>query len=121
MADLDSIIKAASNLKNENDSNEEPLNDWLQSESAMCFRNLDRAVHLLLVNNDYCPIYAHGNLVNLSSLASFFYLALFKTLRSFLTIYVSSNPTWIKMSSAKNDFFNPPPDDDTECKIKFMK
>jgi len=105
--DLNSIIRIASAFQNENFSNEDPLNAWLESESALCFRNLERAIHHLQVNNDYCPIYAQNSLECLSSLASFFYLALFKTLRSFLTIYVSSNPTWIKMSSAKDNYINP--------------
>ncbi len=104
---MDSIIRIASSFQNDNFPNEDPLNAWLKSESAICFRNLERAVHHLQVNNDYCPIYAQNSLERLSSLASFFYLALFKTLRSFLTMYVSSNPTWIKISSAKDNYINP--------------
>jgi DNA modification methylase len=109
LEDLDSVIRTASNLENEKSSSEEPLNDWLDPKSALCFRNLERAIHLLLVNNDYSPIYARYSLGHLSSLASFFYLALFKTLRSFLSIYVSSNPTWIKRSLAKEDYLHPSP------------
>ena len=111
LENLDSIIKLASSFQNGDFSNEDPLNAWLEPESASCFRNLERAVHLLLINNDYCPIFFQDSLEHLSSFASFFYLALFKSLRNFLITYVSSNPTWIKMSSAKDDCINPSPNE----------
>lgn len=107
LCDLNSIIKISSSIQNDNLFNEDPLNSWLEPKSALCFRNLERAVHIFLVNNEYYPIYTQSSLEHLSSLASFFYLALFKTLRSFLAVYVSSNPTWIKMSLAKKDYINP--------------
>lgn len=104
---LNSIIRIASSFQNEKFPYKDPLEDWLEHESAMYFRDLERAVHLMLVGDKYNSIYAEKSLVHISNLAAFFYLALFKTLRSFLTAYVSSNPTWIKISSAKNDFINP--------------
>ncbi|MGD0953884.1 MAG: DNA methyltransferase [Methanotrichaceae archaeon] len=108
---LDSIIKIAASFQNGTFSNEDPLNAWLDPESALCFRNLEKAVHLSLVNNEYYSIYAQDSLANVSSLASFFYLALFKTLRSFLIRYVSSNPTWIKLASAKEGCIHPSPNE----------
>lgn len=107
LGNLESILGLASSFQNENFSVDDPLGAWLEPESTMCFRNLERSIQILLVNNEYYSIYAQETLAHMSSLASFFYLALFKTLRSFLVTYVSSNPTWIKMSLAKKGVIHP--------------
>lgn len=109
--DLNSIIRVASSFQNNGFDNKDPLEAWLEPESALHFRNLERAVHLLLVSDEYDSIYTQKSLAHISNLAAFFYLALFKTLRSFLTMYVSSNPTWIKISSARDGYINPSSDE----------
>jgi len=105
--DLDSIIEIAATAQNWSAPDDEPLDSWLESESARYFRSLEKAIYHSQVSDDYCPIYAKNKLESFSSLASFYYLALFRTLRGFLTMHISSNPTWIKMSSAKRDCINP--------------
>lgn len=105
--DLDSIIEIATTAQKCSAPEDEPLDSWLESESARYFRSLEKAIYHSQVSNDYCPIYAKKKLESLSSLALFYYLALFRTLRGFLTMHISSNPTWIKMSSAKRDCINP--------------
>ena len=105
--DLDLIIEIAATAQNGSSPNEEPLDSWLESESARYFRSLEKAIYHLQVSDDYCPIYSKKRLECLSSLASFYYLALFRTLRDILAMHISSNPTWIKMSSAKKDCINP--------------
>lgn len=103
---LESTIEMASDLKIKKNP-EDPLESWLESESAACFRNLEQAVQLLLINDRYSSIYNNKRLSHVSSMASFLYLALFKTLRKFLAPCVSSNPTWIKMPLAKKSRINP--------------
>lgn len=104
---IDLIIKTATIFKDEVFNFEEPLCSWLQYDSALHFRKLERAIHLLLVSDEYHTIYTQESLSSISNLAAFFYLALFKTLRSFLVRYVSTNPTWIKMASAKRENISP--------------
>jgi DNA modification methylase len=111
LTNLKTIIGLTSGFRNERLYNEDPLNAWLEPESAMCFRSIERAIQFLLISNEYHSIYTQDSLSHISSLASFFYVALFKTLRSFLKPYVSSNPTWIKIASAKKDYIHPSAND----------
>lgn len=104
---LESIVKNASNFQSERFLEEEPLEAWLEPESATCFRDLERAVQLQLIGDEYNTIYAQESLAFMSGIASFYYLALFKTLRKFLIAYVSSNPTWIKKPSKDDKLVHP--------------
>ena len=98
---LESLIRIASELRFERLFDEEPLESCLEPNSAECFRRLDRAIQFLMISDKYDAIYARENLAHITREASYFYLALFKTLRKFLSSYVSSNPTWIKMPLTK--------------------
>lgn len=102
LQDLDSIIERASDFQ-DGGFHRDPLETWLESKSAACFRNIERAIQLQLVSSEYDAIYSQKSLVHISCLASFFYLALFKTLRKFLASCVSSNPTWIKTPRTEED------------------
>ena len=74
----------------------EPLEAWLTPQSAVFMRNIERAIQQLLIGGqEYHPLY-HDNILDLiSSLAAFFYTALFRTLRKSLNPFWATNPTWI--------------------------
>ncbi|VVB72726.1 Modification methylase MjaII [uncultured archaeon] len=103
---LESLMKMGLDLQT-NRLLDDPLESWLEPESAECFRNIERSIQLLLIGTKYDVIYNTKSLSHISHMASFFYLALFRTLRKFLTTYVSSNPTWIKIPSSKRARIHP--------------
>lgn len=74
----------------------EPLESWLTPQSAVFMRNIERAIQQLLIGGqEYHPLYHEKSLDLISTLAAFFYTALFRTLRKSLGPFWSSNPTWI--------------------------
>ena len=79
---------------------EDPLLTWFMPSSAAEIRSIDRAVYGLLVSADQS-----GNLVEavstMSSIASFFYVALFRTVRQLLGRFQASNPTWVTRPASR--------------------
>jgi hypothetical protein len=74
----------------------DPLTTWLHPATASAFRRLERSVLSHLVSGDIqVPIGTDG-IAKLSDIAAFYYTALFRTLRSRLKPFFSTNPTWIK-------------------------
>jgi DNA modification methylase len=79
----------------------DPLELWLVPESAGAFRRLETAIQQLLVNSEgHCFFNSQATVAQLSDLAAFFYVALFRTARSLLQRFFTSNPTWVKKPSA---------------------
>jgi len=75
---------------------DDPLLRWFVPAAAKRLRGLERSVSKLLVDHDISvPLSHNAALEGVSSLASFFYVALFDVVRSALRPYVGSNPTWI--------------------------
>lgn len=75
---------------------DDPLTTWLHPTAASAFRQLERSVLSTLVSREsQVPMGADG-IAKLSDLAAFYYTALFRTLRSRLKAFFSTNPTWIK-------------------------
>jgi DNA modification methylase len=90
------LLKKALNYQSSLHLNDEPLETWLTQESAIYFRNIERAIQQLLVGGqEYHLLYCEQSLDLVSTLAAFFYTALFRTLRKSLAPFWSSNPTWI--------------------------
>ena len=84
LLNLKSIIETAESFQGEQFLYGDPLETWVEPESAICFRDLERAVQLRFIGDQYTVIYARKSLASISDIASFYYLALFKTLRKFL-------------------------------------
>jgi len=55
---------------------------------------------LLVDDGEYLSLSARGEFGRLSSLAAFFYVALFRTVRQLLTTFGTTNPTWLKIPSS---------------------
>ena len=75
-------------------TNEDPLLTWFAPSAAAEIRSIERAIYVLLVHADQTrnPVDAVSDM---SSIASFFYLALFRTVRGLLGRFRASNPTWV--------------------------
>jgi DNA modification methylase len=82
---------------------EEPLTSWFQDKSAQHVRQIEVSIQKVLVNaENYHPICKMQSLSSISSLAAFFYVALFRVVRELADRFVASNPTWLKVSSKKS-------------------
>jgi hypothetical protein len=90
---LTDILKKAARAESGINLND-PLLIWFAPGSAKVVRRIERAIYRLLVsaeeNSD-----AVDSTRGLSSLAAFFYVALFRVVRSLLHRFKGSNPTWI--------------------------
>lgn len=83
---------------------DDPLHLWLDPASAVHMRKLERAIQSVLVSDETYSQIADANFVdNISSIGSFFYVALFRTLNRFLEKFRPTNPTWIKLPKTKSD------------------
>jgi DNA modification methylase len=87
-------------IKNLNklDAGVDQLEQWLQPASARCFRTLERSVEDCLSDAGQLsrvPLWRRTG--QASPMLSFFYIALFRTLRHFISAFETSNPTWVKV------------------------
>jgi len=98
----DDIVGHAGDVANDSLLEDEPLENWLRTESAQNARRLEWAIQHVLVDHDcYRPLREAGALESVSALAAFFYVALFESIREQLRPFVSSNPTWVKLAQAE--------------------
>jgi hypothetical protein len=104
---LDDICLKANTLHGA--SSDDPLTAWVSEHSAGAIRSIDKAIFMLLVKSTgYTPIGKLQSLADISALASFFYLALFRSFRTVLKPFVGSNPTWIWRPHTKDRLLDIP-------------
>jgi DNA modification methylase len=84
------------------------LTTWLVPSSASFIRSLEARIRQLLIGTSAAR--AIDSTDQLSSLAALFYLGLFRTVRTLLTPFVGSNPTWIRRNVASRNRLRPNPD-----------
>jgi DNA modification methylase len=98
-------------IKCESDS----LLHWLGQDSVASIRRLDQAIQQLLIGSGSgCMLRTMEPFENVSTLAAFYYVALFRTVRGLLRSFYSSNPTWVKV--AQSGRFRLRPSQDTIVK-----
>ncbi len=73
---------------------DDPLLTWFAPSAAAEIRSIERAIHGPLVCADRASKSIDAA-SGMSSIASFFYLALFLTVRSLIGRFKASNPTWV--------------------------
>lgn len=73
----------------------DPLGMWLSTKSIETIRLLELGLKKLLVSGEVDNT-SKSSFDKLSGLAAFFYIALFRTARTSIREFISSNPTWIK-------------------------
>lgn len=102
---LDDICAKAHTLRGAD--SQDPLTVWLNRRTAGVVRSLDKAIFMLLINRtQYSPLGRLNSCAHVSALASFFYTALFRTLRALLRPFVGSNPTWIRHAGGDDALLN---------------
>lgn len=93
IAPLGADIVSHTNVLNIDD---DPLRFWFSDSSAATIRALQGSVHRLLVDAGATAYPIFSNASSMSTLAAFFYTALFRTVRLLLTPVAGTNPTWWK-------------------------
>jgi hypothetical protein len=102
---LADILKKAALAKGGPDVGD-PLRIWFAPDSALAVRRIEQSIYRLLVSaTDDCG--ALDSIQDLSSLAAFFYVALFGAVRSLLHRFKGSNPTWITRPRTANSRTRP--------------
>lgn len=74
----------------------DPLRHWLSADSAMWVRGLAQQIRRVLTTTSSWPC----DVNELSSLASFYFVALFEAVTQAVRSYGSRNPTWIKRANS---------------------
>jgi DNA modification methylase len=103
------IINKSINYKNTKPSSKDLLNIWFTISTVERFRKIEQAIQQLFINtNDYDILFNYNQYDKISSLCSFFYVALFKTVRDFLNNFKTTNPTWIKKPKSDKEKIDVP-------------
>lgn len=77
---------------------EDPLSQWFGPTTCLSLRAIERAIYTTLVAREMTENSA-VNVNELSTLAAFYYCALFTLVRELTMPFRTSNPTWIKVSA----------------------
>lgn len=86
----------------------DPLLIWLSPQAANLIRSIEKQLNCLLISADGYRRLVDETAVNqISGLAAFFYVALFRTVRGFLNDFIPSNPTWTKKPASIRNRKNP--------------
>ncbi|WP_197046683.1 DNA methyltransferase [Oceanobacillus salinisoli] len=83
----------------------DPLGVWLNPCSILPFRKLERAILEKNEIHDKKKLQVK-NYENISNEVAFYYLALFKTIKELLSVFRSSNPTWVKRPKLASERIN---------------
>lgn len=101
--DLSSLLPLAHSLMNSVDlvpsvwSKEEALEKWFNPQSAACLRKIETLINNMFVSEShYVDLTKPQNLKEVSTIAAFFYVVLFRLTRRFIADFVGTNPTWLK-------------------------
>ncbi len=87
----------------------DPLQAWFAPRSVVTLRAIERSINRLLVDSE---AKAPGDLQainsSFSSLASLYYVALFRTVRRYMKDFRTTNPTWLHKSSESRKLLTVP-------------
>ncbi len=81
---------------------------WFLNDAVTLLRKLERKIYALFIDKKkYLPLFHSLSLHHVSSLAAFFYVALFKTVRAFVEPTFRSQPMWVKQAQSAEERLNP--------------
>lgn len=86
------------------ESKDEPLLAWFSPSTALRLRSIERAIHEILIKSSenekfYDRSFLNDHVNHISSLAAFYYVLLFRLVRENLNKLITTNPTWMPLSS----------------------
>lgn len=81
----------------------DPLGNWFMPQTAKSIRQIDIEINRALVSHqEYVHLDKAKSLQDLSSIAAFFYVALFRSVRRHSASFLTSNPTWTRKPDAND-------------------
>jgi len=90
------ILRTATLTRNPAHNQLESLTFWFTENTSQDLRRIERAIQRLLIDKDnFIRVVQLSSLKSISNLAAFFYTVLFRTVRTMLAQFRTSNPTWI--------------------------
>jgi len=82
----------------------DPLQAWFDTATISAIRSIEYSIRKLLVDEKASSRNIKvDNYINISDLASFFYVVLFRTVRRLVIPFLASNPTWVKVARDKSE------------------
>lgn len=81
----------------------EPLRDWFKPNAASAIRHLETAIRQHLVAGEFLGFSSAQGVAQVSDLAAFFYVALFRSLKGLLGTFKTSNPTWTRRAKCEEE------------------
>lgn len=85
----------------------DPLSTWFSAEAVEAVRSIEAAVQKLLIDSGCYKNMTHCLVDDVSDLAAFFYVAIFRTIRELLHPFLTSNPTWVKRPTSHKSRVRP--------------
>jgi len=78
-------------------SRDDPLCKWLAPSSVAHIRKIESAINQLCFGqNEYVSLLENVSLDRIDPMSAFLYICLFRTVRTLLSDFIPSNPTWVK-------------------------
>jgi len=97
------ILVKAKRRRNIEYKNSDPLHSWFDTATLSTIRGIEQAVQKLLIDKDNILVNTRDFFYKMSDLASFFYVALFITVRQLISPFMASNPTWVKIAKGRSE------------------
>ncbi len=89
----------------------DPLEHWMSQNTAVVLRKLQRAIHSVVDGKQELDSRKYVLFGELSEIASFYYVALFRMMKVALEGFKSSNPTWVKVPKSFDERISLQPDE----------
>jgi len=97
---LDDSLKVKRNLS----QNGDPLFAWFDESTVRSIRKLEYVIrHTCGGHDDNTYMKFFMNMNNISCDLAFFYVVLFELLRVYTSVFVGSNPTWLKIANCEEE------------------
>ena len=87
----------------------DPLLTWFCPNSVASVRAIEAALQRLLIDDRICTSIKNRGADDVSDIAAFFYVVIFRTIRQILRPFLTSNPTWIKQPRFQSARLRPAP------------
>lgn len=111
--DVGSIVPLGTHILEESKNekiyidNDDLLHNWFDRPSVRIIKQVESVINRLLVSESaYHSLTNTEYLGEISSLGSFFYVSMFRTIRSILKQFTTTNPTWIKKAKTDSELIH---------------
>lgn len=93
----------AINMHSHSKTANDPLRDWFGASTTSKIRALESAIRKKLITDEFHGFSNPTGLAQVSDLAAFFYVSLFRVVKGLLTDFRTTNPTWIRRAKDESE------------------